>query len=394
MKVKQAPEDFQVEEQTSLRPSGGRFALYRLKKNGIGTPEAIEAVLRNWRIPRARVAYGGLKDRHAVTIQHFTIAGGPARHWQQDHLKVTYLGQVPRPFGPEDIAANRFAVTVRALRPPMLEAVLAVLPALVRDGLPNYFDDQRFGSVGTSNEFIARPWCAGDYERTLWLALTDANSHDSDRERAAKAVLRAHWGDWTRCQAELDRTPHWNVVAYLAQCPSDFRGAIARLRVDLRSLYLAAFQSHLWNRLLAAVLRQRCRPAQQLEIGLRMGPVPFYRDLDSAQRSEFRSLELSLPAARTKIEPGPVKELLDHELAELGLAQRQLRVKYPRDSFFSKGSRPAIFLPQNLRHFHEQDEQTPGQRKLVLRFDLPRGCYATILIKRLQIEPSLAADPD
>ncbi len=56
----------------------GRYTLYRLTKRGLGTIEAIEAICRRWNLSSRQVSYGGLKDRHAVTIQYLTILEGPA----------------------------------------------------------------------------------------------------------------------------------------------------------------------------------------------------------------------------------------------------------------------------------------------------------------------------
>src|SRR5688500_15831567 len=104
VKLKRLPQDFQVEELTDFPAAGGRFALYKLEKESLGTPEAIEAILQQWNLARADIGYGGLKDRHARTIQYVTIRGGPRRGLRQQHLSLTYLGQAPRPFGPRDIA--------------------------------------------------------------------------------------------------------------------------------------------------------------------------------------------------------------------------------------------------------------------------------------------------
>src|SRR5262245_35042013 len=115
MKIKRLPEDFQVEELTEFLPDGGPFALYRLTKRSIGTPEAIAAVAQRWHLARRQIAYGGLKDRHALSRQFITIERGPRRHLKQTHFELTYLGQATRPFGPQDIQGNRFHIVLRHL---------------------------------------------------------------------------------------------------------------------------------------------------------------------------------------------------------------------------------------------------------------------------------------
>jgi tRNA pseudouridine13 synthase len=51
--------------------------------------------------------------------------------------------------------------------------------------------------------------------------------------------------------------------------------------------------------------------------------------------------------------------------------------------FFSKGDRPICFVPSNWTLETATDELNANRRKIVTRFELPRGSYATMLIKRL-----------
>jgi tRNA pseudouridine13 synthase len=83
------------------------------------------------------------------------------------------------------------------------------------------------------------------------------------------------------------------------------------------------------------------------------------------------------------MDDGPLKVLYDRVLAGEGIELRQIRVKYPRDTFFSKGERRAIFRPGELWSSPAGDEVYPRRQKLELRFTLPRGSYATILVKRV-----------
>lgn len=383
MKLKRIPEDFQVEELTAAVADGGRFAWYRLTKQSLGTPEAIDTLSRKWQIPRQRISYGGLKDKHAVTRQYVTILNGPRRSLQQKNLQVEYLGQMSRAFTPHDIAGNRFSIVLRDLSVAGISRASAALEEVRQTGIPNYFDDQRFGSVGQSREFIAQPWCAGNFERALWLAMADPHEDDRAGDREQKRLLREHWGDWPACKAALERSNRRSIITYLADKPGDFRGAFARMRVDLRSLYLSAFQSHLWNHLLATFLRRNCQPGQLLDVPLKMGPLPFFRSLADEQAQMLQQSELPLPSARLHLEESPLLDLMTDVLQEFGLELRQLRVKYPRDSFFSKGSRAAGITVRSPEFRVDDDDLYPKRKKLSLSFELPRGSYATILVKRL-----------
>jgi tRNA pseudouridine13 synthase len=393
MKLKRLPDDFQVEELADFAPGrSGDFALYRLVKRGIGSLEAMDAVCRRWRIARGQMSCCGLKDRHALTTQFVSLRRGPRRGLRQTNLELDYLGQIDRAVGPHDIRGNRFRIVVRSMTDREVAAAREAIEDVVCNGLPNYFDDQRFGSVSESGEFVGRAWIRGDWERTLWLALADANRLDRSRDRDEKRLLREHWGDWATCRAKLRQSVRRVVVSHLLDHAGDFRGALARIRAEERGLYLAAFQSHLWNRLLAAYLEQAVPAHQLVSVPLKLGDAPFFMAIDEPTRSRIESVELPLPSARMHLEAGPVKELVERTLAESGLAMREIRVKYPRDSFFSKGWRPAASRVAALSHDTAPDELYPGHTKLNVEFDLPRGSYATILIKRISIAAADRAD--
>ena len=65
------------------------------------------------------------------------------------------------------------------------------------------------------------------------------------------------------------------------------------------------------------------------------------------------------------------------------LAWDDLRVRHLKDVYFSKGTRPALFFAGGLAHAVDADELAPGRKKLRLDFELPRGAYATLVVKRV-----------
>ena len=388
VKLRRLPEDFQVDELTRVIANGGPFAFYRLTKKSIGTPEAISAISDRWKIQRKRISFGGLKDRHAVTSQHLTIHNGPRKSLQQTSVNLEYLGQTTSPFTPADFHANRFQLVLRDMQETEVQQAAAAVAQVQQTGLPNYFDDQRFGSLGESGDWIARAWCRSDWERALWLAIADSHRNDSASEKQQKQQLREFWGQWSECQQRLNNSPRRTIVDYLANSvkagrPPDFRGALTRISVDLRGLYLSAYQSALWNRWLTRVIENQDASATTVPFDLLSGRGVFPLTLSPEATATLKDTELQLPCARIDRPDGLPGELLDSVLREEDIELRELRVKYPRDSFFSKGLRRAIVLPDSLSYVVHDDDLHEHRRKLILSFDLPRGSYATILVKRL-----------
>jgi tRNA pseudouridine13 synthase len=385
MKVKQQPGDFRVQELTEVRPGQtGDFAYYRLDKVGWTTPDAIRVVCGRWDLESRRVSFGGLKDKHAETTQYFTIFRGPVRNLTQQGVAVNYLGQVAEPYGSQHIAANRFAITIRHLTTSAEAVALDGVRQVTESGLPNYFDDQRFGSVGRDHGFVGKEMVFGRFEEALKLALASPYEHDRAAQKREKETLRRHWGDWMACRAELPRGHARYLVEYLAVRPNDFRGAVARLRPELGGLYLAAYQSYLWNRILDRWIRGAF-PADSLgEVSLRLGEFAVPLQVSPAVMGAWQTLTLPLPSARQK--PSPEADwhtITEAVLADEGLTLSTLKVPGLDKPFFSKGERPACIRPVGVRAEAGDDELNLGRRKLLLAFDLPRGCYATMFVKRI-----------
>lgn len=382
MHIKQKPGDFRVEEITQCDPrEGGDFALYRLDKKGWTTPDALAIIRRRWKLEARRLSVGGLKDRHAETVQYLTIYRGPQRKLTHPNLQVTYLGQVKEAYESRHIAANRFAVTVRAMTDEQIAVALRGLEEVRDVGVPNYYDDQRFGSVSQGGAFFAYQLLIGEYEAALHLALTAPYAFERATQKREKATLRRHWGDWRVCRQMLPRN---RIIEYLFANPQDFRGALERLPPELRTLYLSAYQSHLWNRMLAYYLTENLPAKDLLPVALRLGEVPMPRRLPRDARETLQSLALPLHSARNVLEENdPRKPYYDRILEEEEVTLEQFKLKGFHNLFFSKGDRPAWCFPEDLDARDARDEENPRRRKLTLRFDLPRGSYATLVVKRI-----------
>ena len=176
MKLKQRPDDFRVEEFSTIAPGeAGAFSFYRLEKRGWTTPDALAAVRDRWKVDIRRLSHGGLKDRHAHTIQNFTIHNGPARNLKHGTFSVMYLGRVVEPYSSEYVRANGFTITLRSLSVADIAAAESALSEIAAIGMANYFDDQRFGSVGDGRSFVAREMVLENFEQALrwrWLLHT------------------------------------------------------------------------------------------------------------------------------------------------------------------------------------------------------------------------------
>jgi tRNA pseudouridine13 synthase len=173
------------------------------------------------------------------------------------------------------------------------------------------------------------------------------------------------------------------VVTYLVDHPTRFRKAFALLNESLRGLYLSAFQSAVWNRMLAQVIHTENQLSTDahcfsVEVGDCMLPFPVVND-----ENVGHGTELPLPSARCKGLDDDMRDLCNEALSHYGMTLDQMKLSFPRDRWFSRGLRRTMVVPADLQLTDAVDERYQGRRKMLLSFTLPRGCYATMLIKAL-----------
>lgn len=386
MKIKQKPEDFVVTELDRYELSKtGPFSLYRLVKWDIGTIEAVRQIARNWNLSNQQISFGGLKDRHARTDQALSIRGGPERGLENSAFRVEFLGRSRDPITRASFQGNRFGITVRDL------TEIPDLGPVKRAGVPNYFDDQRFGSLrGGDGEFIGRALVRGEPELALRLVLASPSGEDRKKERELKIRMRDRWGDWAALAKELPPSTERSVAAFLADKPGSFGFAFELLDPNLRILYVSAYQSWIWNRTLAALV---ARLPDTYDVEYAAGKHVFYRTIAAADHDRLAELALPLITPSQKFE-GDAAEITAAILAEEKIEQRQFRLKKLAKTFFGKGLRDAIMAPAALSSSIGDDELNRGRKKMLLSFELPKGSYATVLLKRLFHQPLPADDGD
>lgn len=177
------PEDFLVEELPGFEPSGaGEHLLLEVEKRGMNTVHAAKLLARWAGIGEVGVGYAGLKDRHAVTRQRFSVhlprrVAPDLATLEADGLRVLSAHWHARKLPRGALRGNRFTLVLRD-SVGEAAAVEARLQAIAARGLPNYFGEQRFGRDGDNVE-AARRLFAGQHLRREQrsILLSAARSH-------------------------------------------------------------------------------------------------------------------------------------------------------------------------------------------------------------------------
>lgn len=347
--IKRIAEDFVVEE---IMPNGetldvngtysfdektkGRELICVLVKRNWDTHLAINEIAHRLHGSPKRVGFAGMKDKTALTAQRISITGSKKEDVERVLIKDMKI--IPLYYSSErvrlgDLNGNRFTIKVYAKK--MKKAAR----------VPNYFGEQRFGSIRPVTHLVGREIIRENPEKAVKTYLAKVFKGEPDETKEARKRLAKDYDfkkalDYFPRHLKFERT----MIAHLAEYPGDYIGALRVLPKFLKLMFVHAYQSYLFNKYVDAVIKKNK--------GYEDGPLFGYE---------------------TKLTTKEEKDVLKEENVTTG----EFRVDcMPEMS--SPGMRRALFIePKGFKVLeHKKDYY-------IVRFSLPKGAYATTVIDYL-----------
>jgi tRNA pseudouridine13 synthase len=321
--IRKEPEYFQVEEHLPFEPDGeGGHVWLKIQKRGVNTDWLAMALAKFAEVLPVAVGYAGLKDRHAVTTQWFSVnmEGYDEPNWSEfetNGIKILARTRHGKKLKRGVLDGNKFILRLTDIQGDKTSWQTA-LQKIQKQGVPNYFGEQRFGHQG----------------------------------------------------GNLHRVDHW------------FSSGKAPKKRNQKSIYLSAARSWLFNLVLAERIKQQnwqtAISGDVMLLAGTKGSVFSIEDVDDTILERVNTMDIhptgvlwgrGLPqtqAACLELEQQALIEWHDWqqglEKAGLNLERRASRL-YPSDFEWQ-------FLDDN---------------QLELSFFLPAGCYATVVMRELAV---------
>nr|WP_136250540.1 tRNA pseudouridine(13) synthase TruD [Ningiella ruwaisensis] len=158
------PEDFIVQENLGFEPTGeGEHHFLHVQKRNVNTAYAAEVFARFSGIPLRDISYAGRKDKYALTEQYFTVYQGKhaAPDWNSfSHPDINLLSATRhnKKLKTGALQGNTFIIKLHEFAPIDSEnagniekAVANRINTIAKEGVPNYYGQQRFGEMHTAN---------------------------------------------------------------------------------------------------------------------------------------------------------------------------------------------------------------------------------------------------
>ncbi len=393
-RIKESAEDFYVEEIIDLekfKEKEGRNLLIKVKKKNWETLNFARVLSNVLGISQKRVGYSGTKDKNAVSVQYFIIYNADekiAEKLREVRLKDAEIEIVcftSKNLELGDLVGNFFRVKVSDAENG--ERVEKITEELKEKGIPNFFGIQRFGSLRLITHEVGKLIIQRKYEEAFWVYVAKPFEGEREDVRKIREIL------WKERDAKFGLRELPKYLRYERLLLQKLREgkneleALLSLPKNLKLMFIHAYQSYLFNRLLSERIREFGN-LKEIErddfvdfVNFRKGYKVYSEDfsiltdfnsprISFLKEKGYAILALPLPGYETKL-VGWSGEKLKEILEEEGIDLESFKSPYPE--FSSKGSLRVAEIPFEFERFSYSEG--------VFEFFLPKGCYATVFLR-------------
>jgi tRNA pseudouridine13 synthase len=321
--IKQAPEEFLVREIISEKrqklPDEGEFLIFLLRKKDYNTETAVQRIADALRIQRKNIGYAGSKDRQAVSEQFISIRGSSREKIESINLKDITL---------KFIGFSREKISLGELEGNEFEIVVRNITGAPKQTLwiVNYFGEQRFS---TNNAEVGKAIIKKDFRKAIDILL----EHTGKEEEKMRAYLAAH--------------------------KNDYVGALKTMPWKNLTMYVHACQSKIWN-----------EAAKRL--------------VEGSPTAASGIATLPIVGFASELKDDVAGNMIRKVMEEEGVAQEDFIIRAIPELSIGGDERKLYTEIKGLSIGElEDDELNPGKKKVLVKFGLGKGSYATEVIKVL-----------
>ena len=400
--IKTIPADFYVREVTNREEQEeGKYLIVELTKENWDTHNVIRELSRRLRVSRNRIGFAGTKDKFAVTKQKISIWDTTAK--ELEHVKITdvslkILGRSNKAVSLGDLYGNEFEIVIRNLEAKR-EAIKDKISVITNEiensgGICNFFGIQRFGISRPITHVVGKHLITSTIKEAVMSYLSDIFPDESEETKQARRLCKN--GELKECLKIMPLRYERSMLNELVKSKENYRSAFSALPQNLQKLFVHAYQAYLFNLVLSHRIEHNL-PFHEAVVG---DMVCFRNELGLANPGKVEKVTADKIDAMNRLVKrnrafvtapifGSETEFADGEIGEIErkvLEDEAIELNnfnigtIPELS--SKGTRRPIIVPVTIsKEEISEDELNPGQHKAKLNFFLPKGSYATVLLR-------------
>ncbi len=378
MKYKVELKDFEVNEIYNLEElskkdeeRGDIYYYFILKKINYTGLKAIEKVSNIFKVNPKFIHFAGTKDRFGITTQLISLTNIKKSTFENNlnffnsklgpDLNLQFIGKFKSRLNLGDNLGNNFIITLRDLDEEEFNKINQNINLTKKNGVLNYFDEQRFGFAGNSH-IIGKYILQNNLEFAVKEILTSIPLNNPKEDAITWVnLIKENWENVINSNQKvlnklINEAPKFYkvesfILKHLKEHKNDFPGALRVIHKKLRTLYINAYQSYLFNEVLNSNI-----------------------NLDSEIQLMNSELDLS----------SSYGTLYNKLLQKDNLSQDSFNLNHMPELKPIRSLRKTKIFPSNLKVLIKlRDDLFESKFKIILEFDLESGAYATNVIKQL-----------
>lgn len=371
-RFKVKPEDFIVEEITkdgnicsienaseSIPDEQRDFLWCNMIKYNIDEFRAIKEMASLLKKGIDAIGFAGVKDKKAITSQQISIFKpdiNRIKNFNHPHIKLVNFKWNKRKIKMGYLFGNQFQIILRDID----SKDSIKVSNLIRKTkyFPNYFGKQRFGSVRENNADIGKLIVKRKFKEAISEILTSTNK--KEREEVINARKRlAEEKDYKKA---IEYFPPFlkferSILQYLSEHNNDYIGALKNINKKQVLMFVHALQSKIFNEVLE---------------------IAFEKNFDFSKKGQQK---IQLIGYKSKEENTEVGAITSQVLKKHGLTKEDFNLKEIPFLRISGSLRDAMINVKNLDVQILDDDLFSGSKKILLKFSLDSGVYATTFLE-------------
>ncbi len=417
--IKTKPTDFFVREITN-REEGeeGKYLIAELTKENWDTHNLIREISRRLRVSRNRIGFAGTKDKFAVTTQKISIWGTDIEEKELERVKIRdvslkTIGRSNKAVSLGDLYGNEFEIVIRGIEGSK-EEIKGTIEKITTEienagGIPNFFGVQRFGIRRPITHVVGNYLIKGEIKEAVMSYISDVFPGEIEEAKQARRLCKE--GELKELKEGLKRMPSFlryekAILNELVKGgkesinEANFLSAFSVLPKNLQKLFVHAYQAYLFNLVLSRRMKQSLPFNEAL-----IGDIVCFRNkfgfadinMDRVEKVKGDKKEginrlikrgrafVTAPVSgyETEFAESMEGEIEREVLEEEGVDLNDFHIEeIPEIS--SRGTRRPVLVPVKVKLSNEEvidDDINPHRNKAKLKFFLPKGSYATVVLR-------------
>lgn len=401
-KLRTIPEDFIVHEisQYPSEKENGRFTVARVTSSNWETNLLVRELSNRLYISRKRISFAGTKDKRAKTTRLMSFYDVPIEKLSNVKIKDVTLENIytsDRAVKIGDLIGNIFEIIIRNIcrdtKPRQIQNIVSFI--IEYGGFPNFYGIQRFGIIRPITHVVGRYIVFGDFEKAVMSYIANPIKGEDEDTFSLRERLQQTY-DFSEALSSYPNRLNFEKIMLneLAVNPEDFVGALKQLPKNLLTMFIYAYQSYLFNRILSERVI-RGLPLNKAVVGDVVLPVRN----DVIDENGINVTEKNIEKVNKQVSRGKAfvsgllfgsdSEFSEGEIGEIEHKVVDMEKLDPRDFIIPEIPylsscglrRPMLASVKNLGFKLDDDKLNKDKLGLKLKFELRKGCYATSLLR-------------